>query len=341
MKTILLAATQCWMTKVGYQWGKDSKGQYVDGHKCEDIAYYHQNTSIPAWYKIDSEMRRWSSTNLSPEQHEDDETDNLRWTVIWFHDESTFNAHNYCKTHWVPRDAKTLPQQKGEGSSLMVANFISADYGWLHSHNGKESAWVLFRAGKGHDGYFTNDKILEQTKKAMSILEKDYPDEDHVFVFDKATTHLKCADIALSAHSMPKSCHPWGVKINKIPMSNGTFADGSPHEFYQPPGHKDARFFKGMATILAEQGFDTSGLKAVSQFKAFDCVTVANSCCCQQMLHNQPDFVNVESLLEQICWRGVLKFYFYQNSIVSSTSLSNVGAMPNSPTAATPLFKRC
>ncbi|KIK96876.1 hypothetical protein PAXRUDRAFT_769013 [Paxillus rubicundulus Ve08.2h10] len=252
-----------------------------------------KNTFIPAWYKIDSEMRRWSLTNLSPEQHEDDETDNQRWTAVWFHDESTFYAHNCCKMCWVLRDAKALPQQKGEGPSLMVANFISADYGWLCSCDGKESTWVLFRVGKGHDGYFTNDEILEQTKKAMTILEEDCPDEDHVFVFDNATTHLKCADDALSAHCMPKSCHPWGVEINvkdvegklvygahgkpmkqKIPMGNGTFADGSPHKFCHPPGHKDAGFFKGMATILTEQGFDTLGLKAqCHNSKAFDCVT--------------------------------------------------------------------
>jgi hypothetical protein len=34
---------------------------------------------------------------------------------------------------------------------------------------------------------------------AMDILEEHYPDEDHVLVFDNATTHLKRADDALSA----------------------------------------------------------------------------------------------------------------------------------------------
>ena len=33
-----------------------------------------------------------------------------------------------------------VPQAKGEGASLMVADFVSADYGWLWSPDGKEMA---------------------------------------------------------------------------------------------------------------------------------------------------------------------------------------------------------
>jgi hypothetical protein len=38
----------------------------------------------------------------------------------------------------------------------------------------------------------------------MDILEKYYPDEDHILVFNNATTHLKRPDSALSACRMPK-----------------------------------------------------------------------------------------------------------------------------------------
>ena len=34
---------------------------------------------------------------------------------------------------------------------------------------------------------------------------KHYPHEDHVFIFDNATTHQKWADGALSTHNMPKN----------------------------------------------------------------------------------------------------------------------------------------
>jgi hypothetical protein len=82
-----------------------------------------------------------------------------------------------------------VPYVKGEGASLMVADFVSADYGWLRSPDGKQEARVLFKAGKAQQGYFTNEDILEQATNAMDILEKHYPDEKHVLLFDNATTH--------------------------------------------------------------------------------------------------------------------------------------------------------
>jgi len=96
------------------------------------------------------------------------------------------------------------PCAKGEGPSQMVADTVSADYGWLHSPDGEEKARVLLKAGKNREGYFTNDNILAQADKAMDILEKHYPDDDHVLIFDNASTHQKRPDGALSARRMPK-----------------------------------------------------------------------------------------------------------------------------------------
>src|SRR6266850_1725037 len=91
-----------------------------------------------------------------------------------------------------------------ERDTLMVADFVSADYGWLHSPDGTESMHVLFHAGKGHDGYFDNNNICSQATCAMDILREHYPHEDHILIFDNATTHLKCAEGSLSASKMPK-----------------------------------------------------------------------------------------------------------------------------------------
>src|SRR5882724_3961011 len=87
----------------------------------------------------------------------------------------------------------------------MVSNFVSADYLWLQSHEGSQQAQVLFKAGKAWDGYFTNEDILLQATNAMDILQKDYQSENHIFIFDNATTHLKQADNALSTRKMPKT----------------------------------------------------------------------------------------------------------------------------------------
>jgi hypothetical protein len=80
--------------------------------------------------------------------------------VIWFHDESMFYVNDQQIVHWVHMGDKTVPQAKGEGASLMVANFVSVDYGWWTSIDGSKSTQVLFKAGKQHKGYFTTTDIL-------------------------------------------------------------------------------------------------------------------------------------------------------------------------------------
>jgi hypothetical protein len=96
------------------------------------------------------------------------------------------------------------PYAKDEGTSLMVADLVFADYGWLRSPDGKKAAHVLFKAGKNKERYFMNEDILKQVKTAMDILEKHYLDDDHVFIFDNATTHQKGPDGALFVCQMPK-----------------------------------------------------------------------------------------------------------------------------------------
>lgn len=199
----------------------------------------------------------------------------------------------------------------------MVSDFVSADYSWLRSPDGKELVHVLFRAGRAWDGYFTNDEIICQVETAMTILEKYFPHEDHVFVFNNARTHLKQVGDVPCAHNMPHSCTDWGISVpkkgqdrkqmlgadgkpimEKICVTDG-FHNGAVQSFYWPDGHANAGFFKGMAQILLECGYNVNRLKA--QCKNFKCPPNMTDCCCHRLLYTQPDFANVESRLEKIC----------------------------------------
>src|SRR5258708_9736590 len=132
-----------------------------------------------------------------------------RHTVVWFHDESIFYAHDDQKCYWVHDSETAKTYAKGEGPSVMVADFVSADYGWLKG--GNHVAWVLLRPGSNRNGYFTNDDVIGQVSNVMRILTENYPDDDHVLVFDNARTHSKLADNALSALKMLKGSKQWGV----------------------------------------------------------------------------------------------------------------------------------
>ncbi|KIK76237.1 hypothetical protein PAXRUDRAFT_170539 [Paxillus rubicundulus Ve08.2h10] len=73
----------------------------------------------------------------------------------------------------------------------MVSDFVSSNQGWCHSPDGQESAQIVFRAEKVQDGWYTNQDILDQTSWTMDLLERHYPELEHVFVFNNAPRHLK------------------------------------------------------------------------------------------------------------------------------------------------------
>ncbi|KAF9508871.1 hypothetical protein BS47DRAFT_1373595 [Hydnum rufescens UP504] len=227
-----------------------------------------------------------------------------RWYLtIWFHDECIFYAHDHHVLCWVHSSETSKPYAKGEGQSLMIANFISADYGWLSSADGNESVHVKLKPGKNHHGYFSNDELLMQVEKAAHLVHKLYPNDDHVFIFDNAHSHSKHAEDALSAHylskgtSKPTDGKPIGVHI---PMGDACFADGHSQPLYFPPGHPThPGLFKGMVCT------------------GFKCQKNSNGeygpWCCQCILFNEPDFANVPSLLSTLCTKNNIPAIFLPN----------------------------
>jgi len=244
--------------------------------------------------------------------------------IVWFHDESIFYAHDRRKKGWIHKDEPAKPYAKGDGPSLMIADFVSANFGWLRSPDGKQSARVVMKPGKAKDGYFTSENILQQADEAMSILLECYPEYEHVFVYDNASTHLKRAEDSLSARIMPKNIPKhstnWGIEVKKrnpvtgkvickpdgspekekIHMGDGCFTNGTPQPLYFPEGHPRAGVLKGMAIILEEQGFSNAS-KLKAQCKNFKCAPGATDCCCCRILYMQPDFANVDTVLEGTC----------------------------------------
>ena len=122
---------------MGMRWTKTPKGQYVDGHECPDVVDYRQNTYILRRFGSQFPSCTWTEETISdctipspPYRH----------TIYWHHDETTFTQNDCCQVRWVPKDEKPVPQPKGEGLSLMVADFVSADYGWLRSPDCSKAA---------------------------------------------------------------------------------------------------------------------------------------------------------------------------------------------------------
>jgi hypothetical protein len=148
-----------WLTRIGFRWTLEPSGQYVDGHEQDDIVEYRQKVFLPRWKELEPNLRAWTQDGTGEEVGERPQP---QWVVVWFHDESMFYANNRQKKRWVHESKRAVPRPKGEGASLMVADFVSADYRWLQSpdRNNSESARINFKAGKIRDGYFTNVEVI-------------------------------------------------------------------------------------------------------------------------------------------------------------------------------------
>jgi hypothetical protein len=123
-----------YLNALGYRFTTPKKGQYADGHEREDVVYYRQQQFLPEWRRIQNRMESWVAADVLPEYGP--KMPGLR-VIAWFHDETIFYANDRRKKGWYHKDAPAKPYAKGEGASFMVADYVSADFGWLRSPDGQ------------------------------------------------------------------------------------------------------------------------------------------------------------------------------------------------------------
>jgi hypothetical protein len=181
--------------------------------------------------------------------------------------------------------------------------------------------------------------VLEQAAAARALVKELWPDFDHVFVYDNATTHKKHPEGSLSALRMPKA--PSGtrrgqesanflVEVNKqdtegklvydscgnlvkdkIKMTGAHF-DGMVQDLYFPDDHlQHAGKFKGIKKILEERGMDQyADLRSeCAKFKCED-QSDTSKCCLRRVVFNLPDFAAAKSILEDECERDGVEVLF-------------------------------
>ncbi|KAF7311423.1 hypothetical protein MKEN_01044500 [Mycena kentingensis (nom. inval.)] len=219
--------------KMGYQWRKEPKGMYMDGHDRPDVVEYRQNVFLPRWRDIEARSRWWRPDATFEEVDLEcrmrllslDDGD-CRPNTMWQQDESTFYANDRRTLHWVHDSETASIKVKGEGSSDMINDFVSPEYGWLWSKQRNE----------------LGSTIIAQVTRAMDIFERDYAHNRHTFAYDNTTIHTARAPDALSALGMTmgrsdnfNKCKIGGVG-QCVRMHNVTFKDGTPQCLYNTDG---------------------------------------------------------------------------------------------------------
>lgn len=217
-------STACrWLGKLGWLHGRHQNGMYVDGHECEDVVEYRKGF-VERFEQYERRFHTWDDEGN--EQQPSIDNDGMishfqHQLVLITHDELTFYYQNdQQKIYWACPGKNVAPRPKGEGLTLMVSDFLTADWGRLR-HNDRcafadlfppqnlslfhSEAHIIFQAGKNRDGWFTADHLLTQVDKAITIFKEiTKGDVQALFLFDNAPSHQKHADDALSACLMVK-----------------------------------------------------------------------------------------------------------------------------------------
>ncbi|KAH8980000.1 hypothetical protein EDB92DRAFT_1954391 [Lactarius akahatsu] len=139
-KLTISECTAChWLSRLDWQYGQPRKGMYIDGHEHEDVVEYRK-AFVKRWKEYEKRFHLWDDNSdllpllngfPVPKAH------GRFCLILVTHDESTFFQNDLQKTRWAHKGDKPTPQPKGNGQSLMVSDFLTADWGRLC--DGKES----------------------------------------------------------------------------------------------------------------------------------------------------------------------------------------------------------
>ena len=250
-----------WLHKLGFQQVNHTKGVYFDGHERVDVVKYRGDFKD----KLEELDRKCIYEGHTPQLFASEKP-----LIHIHHDESTFFLNADQKCYWADGSTHVL-KQKSLGQSIMVSDFIEEGGTDYLSNDGNEARLLLETQA---DGYFDNDKLLEQVGKAIDIFESKYLYAQGLFLFDNAPSHKKCSNDALNVSHM-------NVKEGgKQPVMRDTMWNGEVPKMLDDDGIP-----KGMKRVLEERGVDTKGMNAIKM---------------REELGQHPDFSNPKTILEEL-----------------------------------------
>jgi hypothetical protein len=123
--SISLATAHRWLAKLEWRYGKKSNGMYFDGHEREDVMAYRE-AFVNRWAEYETRFHFWDDNGnlLSSPSHSFP-------LILVTHDELIFYQNDERKTRWGHQASQPAPIPKGEGQSLMVSDFLTAEWGRL------------------------------------------------------------------------------------------------------------------------------------------------------------------------------------------------------------------
>ena len=279
-----------WMHELGFIVLDAKKGTFVDGHERNDVVEYRKTflrRMVTLGFLNPANAPTDEAKCALPGDLECPPQTVLEKTVVFFHDESTFQCNDDQPTFWGKKGTHII-RPKGKGAGIMVSDFIDEKNGYLaltqeeydrakvSAPNVRMYARELFEYGEAKEGYWTSDKFMEQLKKAVVIAEVKYPKEDgwkHVWVFDHSSCHAAMAEDSLDVNKM--NVNPGG----KQRVMHDGWWNGKPQPMNYAIG-----VAKGLRVVLEERGVNTQGMNGDKM---------------KEILGSHPDFKNEKSRVER------------------------------------------
>ena len=131
--TISIRTAHQWLGVLNWQNGKKKRGMYIDGHEREDVVRYRE--AFIEWWKEKYEPRMVlydddGKVLKTPKGFPVPQGARFQLILVT-HNESTFYENDRCKTLWQHTSHAPKPEQKGEGESLMISDFLVPEWGQL------------------------------------------------------------------------------------------------------------------------------------------------------------------------------------------------------------------
>ena len=215
-RKISVEVARRWLHKMGFKVKRITKGIYVDGHEIKDVEARDEflKSMTALGFLNQSNAPSEEMANLLPDVAVSPDASN---TIFWFHDESTYHANDDEVVMWKDETMQVL-KPKGSGAGLVASDFIEERDGCLalstamHQAISEKdpsiplSARVTFEIGQNHDGYWNNERFMEQMEVALKVAEAKYPPHmfKHVWVFDHSSGHTAYATDALVTSRLNK-----------------------------------------------------------------------------------------------------------------------------------------
>jgi hypothetical protein len=231
----------------------------------------------------------------------------------------------------------------------MISEFLCAASGRLSYYNREKdervyaTEFIQYGSGKGDDGWWNAEKMVQQTRKAIEVFNKAFPNDIGVFAFDNSSGHACKAPDTLVASRM--NLGPVGKQpvMHPTRLSDGTLQSmvyqQNDHEWeypHHPIKEETIGKPKGMKRVLEERGLWRNGLlkqcgrekkvkrtghsfpdrifeETMDECEActIDRCEVGKACCALRILEAEPDFLAEKSLLETVINEAGHEVVFY------------------------------